>query len=90
MQETSFGSPAERHPDRSSPRMTLGRLRKAQRISQQELAEKLRIKQSSISKMENGSDIHVSTLKKLVRAIGGELRLVAAFPEKEVRICNWE
>ena len=61
-------------------------LRQAAGKSQRELAKVLGIKQPSLSKLENQSDIQVSTLQKIVEALGGELDLVARFPKGSVRI----
>lgn len=61
-------------------------LRQAAGKSQRELAKVLGIKQPSLSKLENQTDIQVSTLQKIVEALGGELDLVARFPKGDVRI----
>ena len=61
-------------------------LRQAAGKSQRELAKELGIKQPSLSKLENQSDIQVSTLQKIIEALGGELDLVARFPNGDFRI----
>ena len=66
--------------------LLVGELRQAAGKSQRELAKMLGIKQPSLSKLENQSDIQVSTLQKIVEALGGELDLVARFPKGDVRI----
>ena len=66
--------------------LLVGELRQAAGKSQRELAKVLGIKQPSLSKLENQSDIQVSTLQKIVQALGGELDLVARFPKGDVRI----
>lgn len=66
--------------------LLVGELRQAVGKSQRELAKLLGIKQPSLSKLENQSDIQVSTLQKIVRALGGELDLVARFPTGSVRL----
>jgi transcriptional regulator with XRE-family HTH domain len=55
-------------------------------VSQVELAELIGIKQAAISKIERRSDISVSTLRRLVNALGGELELNARFPDHTVSI----
>jgi len=66
--------------------MLLSEIRKMAGHSQQELADALGIKQPSLSKLENQSDIQVSTLQRLVEALGGKLEIIARFPSAEVRI----
>lgn len=66
--------------------LLMGELRQAAGKSQRELAKVLGIKQPSLSKLENQTDIQVSTLQKIIQALGGELDLVAKFPKGEVRI----
>jgi transcriptional regulator with XRE-family HTH domain len=70
--------------------MALQELRQARQLTQQELAEILDINQAALSKMENQSDIRVSTLRKLLGAMGGRLKLVAEFPDGEVVIDQFE
>ena len=62
--------------------LTLSDLRKAQEITQVELAKQLGVKQSSISQIENSGDLYLSTLRKHIEAMGGELSLMARFPNR--------
>ena len=66
--------------------LLIAELRQAAGKSQRELAKVLGIKQPSVSTLENQSDIQVSTLQKIVEALGGELDLVARFPTGDFRI----
>lgn len=67
--------------------MTLGQLRSALRQTQEEMASRLRMKQASVSRLERRGDMLLSTLRSYVRAMGGEIELVARFPEgRTVRI----
>ena len=66
--------------------LLVGELRQVAGKSQRELAKLLGIKQPSLSKLENQTDIQVSTLQKIVEALGGKLDLVARFPKGDVRI----
>ena len=53
----------------------------ARRASRSEaLAEALNIRQATISKMEHRSDMYLSTLRKLIEAMGGELQIIARMP----------
>lgn len=40
--------------------------------------------------MEHQSDMYVSTLRRFIAAVGGELRLVAHFPQDDVVINRFE
>ncbi|MEH1845239.1 MAG: XRE family transcriptional regulator [Nostoc sp.] len=66
--------------------MTLQELRQALELHQIELSARLGIKQAAVSRMENRKDIHVSQLKKVIEAMGGELVITARFPHMEVCI----
>ncbi len=61
--------------------MTMRELRKARKITQAQLAKKLGIKQEQVSRSEQRVDMHLSTLKRTIEAMGGTLSLVAQFPE---------
>jgi predicted transcriptional regulator len=54
--------------------------------SQRELAKTLGIKQPSLSKLEKQSDMQISTLRRIVSALGGELEVVARFPKGAIKI----
>lgn len=60
--------------------MTMRELRKAKKITQTHLAKQLGVKQEQISRIEKRTDIHLSTLKRSIEAMGGTLTLVAEFP----------
>ncbi|MGY8827222.1 MAG: XRE family transcriptional regulator [Candidatus Latescibacterota bacterium] len=66
--------------------MALQEIRQKRQLTQQQLASDLDLNQAAISKMENQSDIHVSTLRKIVTAMGGHLKLVVQFPDEEIVI----
>ena len=70
--------------------MALQELRKKRHFTQQELADILDVNQAALSKMENQTDIRVSTLSKLLSAMGGSLKIVAEFPEGEVVINQFQ
>jgi transcriptional regulator with XRE-family HTH domain len=61
----------------------LNELRKARRLTQEQLAERLGIRQSNVSKLERRANLLVSTLRDVVEAMGGELRVTAQFPDAE-------
>lgn len=64
----------------------LADLRKALRVSQEELAQALGKSQAAIAQMEQRTDMKVSTLRETVEAMGGRLDLVAHFPAGDVKI----
>jgi len=70
--------------------MLLAELRKASGYSQKKLAAKLKMKQPSLSKLENATDMQVTTLRKLVTALGGELEIVCKFPKGKVRLVQFD
>jgi hypothetical protein len=62
-------------------------LRQAHHLTQQRMAKKLGVKQHSISRLEQRSDMLLSTLRDYIGKMGGELVLTARFPDREpVRI----
>lgn len=61
--------------------MTMRELRKARSITQAELAKTLHVKQEQISRIEKRTDLHISTLRRSIEAMGGELTLLASFPK---------
>ena len=60
--------------------MPLAEIRKAIGLTQTDLAGKLDVAQGSVSKIENAADMYLTTLRKYVEALGGQLRLTATFP----------
>ena len=63
--------------------MTLRQLRQARSLTQQKIAKSLHIGQEGISRLEKRSDLLISTLRDYVQAMGGNLSLVAKFPDRE-------
>jgi len=66
--------------------MPLAELRRARGLSQKTLAEALGVQQPSIARLEKRTDMYVSTLRSHIEAMGGELEVVARFPDGAVRI----
>jgi transcriptional regulator with XRE-family HTH domain len=78
---------AERKTEAMLASMDLDELRKARRVTQVELADRLNIQQGNVSRLERRDDMHVSTLREVVEALGGELEITARFPDgQDVRI----
>ena len=69
--------------------MPMHELRQAKALSQAAVAERLQISQAAVSKLEHRTDVYVSTLRDYIEAMGGQLEIVARFPEGDVRIANF-
>jgi predicted transcriptional regulator len=67
----------------------LNELRQARGLSQKVLAEVLHVQQPSIAKLERRTDLYISTLRSHIEAMGGELEVVARFPDGSVKISNF-
>jgi DNA-binding transcriptional regulator YiaG len=66
--------------------MPIHELRHALALSQEQLAEALDINQAAVSKLEHRTDMLISTLRRYIEAMGGELEVRANFPEGSVSI----
>jgi predicted transcriptional regulator len=80
---------AEAEALRLREEMDLAELRQAMRLSQDELAQTLQIGQAGVAKIEKRADMYVSTLRRFIEAMGGELEIVARFHGNTVRIKNF-
>jgi DNA-binding XRE family transcriptional regulator len=78
----------KRPSQRSQPvtLVALRDLREARGVTQQDLAHATGMQQSEISRLERGRDYHVSTLAKVVVALGGQLEVSAMFGKRRVRL----
>src|SRR5271168_1733203 len=63
--------------------MTLQELRRARELTQVRMAKNLGVAQKQISEIEKRTDMHISTLRRSIEAMGGKLSLVAQFPDRE-------
>jgi len=66
--------------------MPLDELREARSLTQTAVAQTLGINQAAVSKIEHRTDMYVSTLRSVIQAMGGQLRIEALFPEGNVEI----
>ncbi len=69
--------------------MPLDELRRALRLSQETVAEALGVSQPAISALERQTDMYLSTLRRYLAAMGGELVITARFPEGNVTITQF-
>ncbi len=70
--------------------MQLQELRKSRDVTQDDVAKVMKVEQAAISKLERREDMYVSTLRDYVKALGGELKLVASFPDAEIQVHPFE
>ena len=72
----------ERAAELIAEEMTLRELRKARKLTQASVARELGISQDAVSRLEQRSDVLLSTLRRTVEAMGGTLSLIARFPDR--------
>src|SRR5229473_1951556 len=63
--------------------MTLQELRRARAMTQVRMAKSLGVAQKQISEIEKRTDMHISTLRRSIEAMGGKLSLIAEFPDRK-------
>ena len=68
----------------------LEEVRKVRQMTQAKLADALGVNQGEGSKIEHRTDIYLSTLADYVEALGGKLEIRAVFPDREMRITQFE
>jgi len=61
--------------------MPLHELRQARGLSQKMLSEELHVQQPAIAKIEKRTDMYISTLRSHIEAMGGQLEVIARFPD---------
>ncbi|MEZ6193245.1 MAG: helix-turn-helix transcriptional regulator [Phycisphaerales bacterium] len=70
--------------------MLLSEIRLQAGLTQTDLANTLGIKQPSMSKLEAQEDMQISTLRRIVKALGGELELIANLPGGTVKLSQFK
>ncbi len=81
---------SQRKADQMIQEMALDELRGALDLTQEHLAELLHVNQAAISKVERRSDMYISTLRRIIEAMGGHLNIRAVLPNGVVRINQFE
>ncbi len=66
--------------------MALDELRAALSLTQEHLAETLGVRQSSVSKIIRGQNMYISTLDKVIKAMGGDLEVFVALPNGKIKL----
>lgn len=64
--------------------LELSELRRARGLTQTQVAHSLETLQGAVSRLERREDLYLSTLSDYIRALGGELKLVASFPDGDI------
>jgi DNA-binding transcriptional regulator YiaG len=68
--------------------LPLHQLRQALKLSQQKVAEELGVTQAAVSRLEHRPDLFVSTLRRFIEAMGGQLEVRAHFPTGTVTLAD--
>ena len=71
-------------------RMLLVELRKLSGMTQVQLAKALGIKQPTLSQLESQDDMQISTLRRIVEALGGELEIIATLPTGRIALSQFK
>ena len=74
------GEEIERH------QASLAKVRKLRALAQATVAEAMGMDQREISRLERRTDLLLSTLRRFINATGGELHLVASYPDGDVEL----
>jgi transcriptional regulator with XRE-family HTH domain len=77
---------SEAKAERMIREMALDELREARQLTQEQLAAQLKVRQPAVAKLERRADMYLSTLRAVIKAMGGELDVRAVFPNGSVRI----
>ncbi len=70
-----------RAAEMAAEEMSLAQLRKARAMTQAALARKLGKTQALVSRIESAGDLYLSTMRKQIKALGGDLDIRAVFPD---------
>lgn len=66
--------------------MTLSELRRGLNMKQVEAAQSMEMTQSELSRLEARADHRISTLRRYVEALGGQLEVTAVFGGRRVKL----
>lgn len=70
--------------------MRLQELRRARELSQEDLGGQLDMEQGNVSRLEQQTDMYISTLRRYVEALGGSLEIIARFSGGDVKISQFQ
>jgi DNA-binding XRE family transcriptional regulator len=66
--------------------MALAEIRKLMGMSQAELGKAMGIQQPAVARLEKRQDMHISTLRKAIEALGGQLEIKAVIGDREINL----
>ncbi len=69
--------------------MLLSEIRKLTGLTQQEVARELGITQPGLSQLESQDDMQVSTLRRVIEALGGELEIIVKLPTGKISLSQF-
>lgn len=90
MQRHAYHRFPEAAPTTLPAAMPLHQLRQARGMTQSTLAALMHVRQPIVAKQECQDNMHIATLRRHIEAMGGQLEVVARFPDGSVRISNFE
>lgn len=79
---------ARRITERLLAEIEMTKLRETLKVTQAELAQRLKVTQTAISRLESRTDMHLSTLRSYIQALGGEVEIRAVFGKLSVRLTH--
>ncbi len=68
--------------------VTLRELRQDLDVTQAELADAAEMTQSELSRLENRADHRISTLRRYIAALGGEIEITALIGKRRVKLTD--
>lgn len=68
--------------------LTLRELRQTLSLTQQQVADKAEMTQSELSRLESRGDHRVSTLRRYVEAMGGELEISVVVGKRKLKLTD--
>jgi transcriptional regulator with XRE-family HTH domain len=81
---------ARRGAQQDMSKMLLAEIRKLAGLTQEQLAAQLGVKQPSLSQLESQQDMQISTLKRIVEALGGGLEIVVTLPGRRIALSQFK
>lgn len=66
--------------------MLLRELRESLKLTQEQVARRAGLKTPNVSRLEHQSEMQLATLRKVVKALGGKLEIIARFQDTAVKI----
>jgi DNA-binding XRE family transcriptional regulator len=77
---------AKKRANQKLKRIFLAEVRKQLGLTQTSVAKAMGVSQSALSQLESQDDMQLSTLRRLVEALGGDLNVTARFPDQTITL----